>query len=133
MLITFRGRKSGRLYTTPVRYLQIGSTIRCFTSVENKWWRNLRGGAEVLLRIRGRNIKCRAAATHNEPEKIRVGLEEFLTHYPQDAAYYSVSIKPGGSRAAHGVETAALNTVMVEASEATSSWRGNGFGVGVGR
>jgi hypothetical protein len=53
MLITFTGRKSGRRFTTPVRYIKTGETVRCFTAAENQWWRNLRTGARVELLIKG--------------------------------------------------------------------------------
>jgi len=51
MLITWTGRKSGKQFTTPVRYLREGKTICCFTLKENVWWRNLRDGEIVTLRL----------------------------------------------------------------------------------
>ncbi len=35
MLITFTGRRSHREFTTPVRYVRLDQTVRCFTSSEN--------------------------------------------------------------------------------------------------
>ena len=64
MLITFRGRNSGREFTTPVRYIENDGVVRCFTSSENQWWRNLRGGSEVVLRVRGKDGKYKAS-THS--------------------------------------------------------------------
>ena len=37
MLITFSGSRSGRRFTTPVRYVRVGDAVRCFTSAENMW------------------------------------------------------------------------------------------------
>ena len=52
LLITFTGRKSGKKYTTPITYLRDGDTVLMTT--DSPWWKNLRGGALVTLRIRGR-------------------------------------------------------------------------------
>ena len=53
MLITFTGRKSGKRYTTPVSYSRQGETVYVFT--HGTWWKNLRGGAPVSLRLRGQD------------------------------------------------------------------------------
>lgn len=51
MLITFTGRKSGREYTIPVGYHEIDGEFVVFT--HSDWWKNLKGGAQVKLRIAG--------------------------------------------------------------------------------
>ncbi len=114
MLITFRGRHSGRIFTTPVRYLRTGEVIRCFTSQSNQWWRNLRGGADVILRLEGEDLPCRAEAIAGDATAVRAGLEQFLTAYPQDSPYYSVSLREDGRPVAADLDRAASVTVMVE-------------------
>ena len=52
-LLTFYGRKSGRRYTTPVGYGRTDGTL--LVDTESPWWRNLRGGARVGVRLRGRD------------------------------------------------------------------------------
>ena len=52
-LLTFYGRKSGRRYTTPVGYAQTSGTL--LVDTESPWWRNLRGGVRVGVRLRGRD------------------------------------------------------------------------------
>lgn len=61
MLLTFTGRRSGRPYTTPVGYHVDGAHLLVFT--HSPWWRNLRGGAPVELRLRGRDVPGWAVAT----------------------------------------------------------------------
>lgn len=95
MLITFTGRKSGRQFTTPVRYLQDGDTVRCFTARENKWWRNLRQPATVTLRIRGRDADYEAVAIHEDPEQVRPHLMDYLTAFPEDAGYHNIRVRKG--------------------------------------
>lgn len=53
MLITVKGRKSGRLYTTPVQYKRIDDTLYIITSLGYTWWKNLRSRAAVDVLIGG--------------------------------------------------------------------------------
>src|SRR5689334_501857 len=53
MLITFTGRKSGKQFTTPVRYVQQGETLQVGIPVEYFWWKNLLGEAAVHVLLRG--------------------------------------------------------------------------------
>lgn len=115
MLITFRGRISGRIYTTPVRYLRTGEVIRCFTSQTNQWWRNLRGGVDVTLRVEGEDLPYRAETVADDVAAVRAGLEEFLAHYPQDSPYYEVHLAKGRRPVPEDLDRAAGVTVMVEA------------------
>jgi deazaflavin-dependent oxidoreductase (nitroreductase family) len=118
MLITFVGRKSKKQFTTPIRYLRRGDEVWAFTGVENKWWRNLTGGADVVLRIDGADRNYRADVLADAPEEIRRALEEFLAHFPQDAPYYEVGIDRDGRPLRTDVERAATQTVWVKASQA---------------
>jgi hypothetical protein len=54
MLLSFKGRKSGKRYTVPVGYMQAGEDLFVFT--HTRWWKNLIGGAPVVLRLRGRDV-----------------------------------------------------------------------------
>ena len=51
LLLTFTGRKSGKEFTTPLRYVQEGETLRLI--VVYPWWRNLVGEATVRVLLRG--------------------------------------------------------------------------------
>ena len=115
MLIGFTGRKSGRRYVTPVRYVRAGEMIRCFTTKETKWWRNLQGGAEVTLRLRGRDQPCHAVAIDDDPARTRTALLDYLRAFPQDAAYHDVRLGADRTPLAADVERAAQHAVLVEA------------------
>jgi deazaflavin-dependent oxidoreductase (nitroreductase family) len=69
MLLSFTGRKSGKVYTTPVQYARDGQTLRVITSESYIWWKNLRGGTEVQMRIAGQDYKG-MAQTSTKPEEI---------------------------------------------------------------
>ena len=115
MLVTFSGRKSGKKFTTPVRYIQNGQAVRCFTSSENQWWRNMRGGAEVVLRIRGKDIPYRALAIENNPEEIKKWLTNYLGLFPQDAEYHDIRLNKDESLVEEDLERASHNAIVVEA------------------
>lgn len=57
LLLGFRGRKSGREYTTPISYVPDGEDLLAVASRDHAWWKNLRGGASVGVRLRGRELK----------------------------------------------------------------------------
>ncbi len=53
MLLVYRGRRSGRMYTFPVGYFTWGDDqVIAFSSA--RWWVNLRDGRTVRLLLRGR-------------------------------------------------------------------------------
>ena len=115
MLITFTGRNSGRRFMTPVRYIRIGTTVRCFTTANTKWWRNLRGGADVVLRIEGIDRPYHAVAIADDPDTIRSALRDYLELFPQDAAYHAVRLKKNKSPVAGDLDRASRHAVFVEA------------------
>jgi hypothetical protein len=114
MLITFSGRRSGRRYTTPVSYFREGQTIRCFTSGETTWWRNLRGGASVSLRVRGEMLQGHAEAISGDPKRIADALTAFLVQVPRDATYYDITLDANGAPDPTDLERAAQDVVLVE-------------------
>lgn len=118
MLITFTGRKSGRRYTTPVRYVHVGGIVRCFTSAENLWWRNLRGGALVSLRIEGRERAYQARAIDDDPRRIREALQHYLALFPGDAAYHEIRLNRDKTPVAEDLDRASRRAVVVEARPA---------------
>lgn len=115
MLITFTGRKSGRTFTTPVRYVECDGVIRCFTSREIPWWRNLRGGADVTLTVQGRQAQYHASVIEGDPEQTRKWLVHYLSRFPQDAAYHDIRLQPDKSLVAEDLVAACNDAIVVEA------------------
>src|SRR5829696_3572442 len=64
LLITVTGRRTGRRFTIPVAYEESGGVVLIQPSAPERkvWWRNLRGGAPVRLRLRGRDRTGHAVA-----------------------------------------------------------------------
>lgn len=111
MLITFRGRKSGTAYTTPVTYIRDDDRVRIFT--ESGWWRNCRDGAPVELVLAGETVSGRATAVAEDREAIAAGISELLRRVPRDAGYYDVTITNGEPDVAE-VRRAAERIVMID-------------------
>ena len=116
MLITFTGRNSGRVFTTPVRYVRVGDKVRCYTTPETQWWRNIRGGADVVLRIAGEDRRYRATAIAGDPATVKEALAHYLALFPQDAAYHDIRINQDKSLVAEDLDRAATKSVVVEAT-----------------
>ncbi len=66
MVLTFSGRRSGKRYSTPVGYLQEGNQLIVFT--HSDWWKNLRGGAPVEVRLRGKIRHGKAEIIRDEDQ-----------------------------------------------------------------
>ena len=114
LLITFEGRRSGRTYTLPVSYSREGTTVRCFTSHRNTWWRNLQGGADVALYVRRTESHGRAEAIHDDPTRIRDAVVAHLTRLPRDATYYDIALDSNGTPDPGDLERASKEMVVVE-------------------
>ena len=117
LLVTFKGRRSGKFFTTPLRYVKEGSTIRAFSSAQTSWWRNLRGGARVTLRLRGRDIQCEGRVLHVSVEEKAYLLQTYLSRFPQDAAYHDVALDRNKKPKESDIARAAEVTAIVEFKE----------------
>jgi deazaflavin-dependent oxidoreductase (nitroreductase family) len=98
MLIKVTGRKSGKIYVTPVAYSREGNTITAFTRKERKWWRNLQGGAPVVVRVRGRDLCGDAQVYTQKTRDIEPAMKAF---YPRMSPAYVA----GCSRHRHGLNS----------------------------
>lgn len=111
LLITFTGRKSGKTYTTPVSYSQSGDQVTIFT--HSDWWKNLRNGAPVKLRIRGRELEGRAEPIAEDKQAVAAGLATHLRKVPGDARYYGVTFDDYKNPSVEEVASAAQTVVMI--------------------
>jgi hypothetical protein len=74
LLITITGRRTGRQHTLPVAYKEgpEGLTIPVLWAQRKLWWRNLRDGAQVSLRLRGDDRTGYACAQLDDPDRVIV-------------------------------------------------------------
>ena len=115
MLITMTGRKSGKTYTLPVSYVRDGDLVLCSTDrAERSWWKNLRGGADVALRLRGKDVSGHATAIYENQEAIANGIGTMLKHVPRDAKYYNVRLDEDKRPLAEDIIASAQHRVIVK-------------------
>ena len=112
MILTVTGRKTGNAYTFPISYVRDGERVRCFT--HSRWSRNLRGGADVTMRIAGEEWTGRAEAIEGDLDRVSEGITDFLERVPRDLPYYDVQLGLDGRPVASDVRRAAETTTMIE-------------------
>jgi deazaflavin-dependent oxidoreductase (nitroreductase family) len=100
LLITFTGRKSGVVYATPVQYSQQGEMLYIITSEGYTWWKNLHGGAEVQVYMRGKSYPGHAEISTDPPmistllQKIYPGLSsEQRTRFVEGKVAITVALQ----------------------------------------
>jgi deazaflavin-dependent oxidoreductase (nitroreductase family) len=95
MLITVTGRKTGKNYTTPVGFYRDGTFLWILTSRDRTWWRNVRNGAVVEMRIRGRDVSGFAEAVLDE-ETVSTQVMEYVRRIPISAKALGVRLREDG-------------------------------------
>ena len=114
MILTFTGRKTGKSYSTPISYCQEDETVYSFTHAD--WWKNLVGGVQVRLLIRGQKYIGTAIPISEDREKMIFGLSKLLSAVPNDARYYDVTIDREGNLDRSDLELAVESSTMIEIS-----------------
>jgi deazaflavin-dependent oxidoreductase (nitroreductase family) len=66
MLLSFKGRKSGKVYTFPVGYTRDGDTVELVSN--HGWWKNLRDHAPVTLWLKGQKRSGIAHVFHGDED-----------------------------------------------------------------
>ena len=94
MIITTKGRKTGKKRSVPISYLKNGDEIIAFNNrgISN-WYRNLKADPRALLEIKGEKIEVTASLVTEDAEsrslfsayKSDPGLFERLMRLPADA------------------------------------------------
>jgi len=94
MLITVTGRNTGNKYTTPVGFYREGDSLWIISTRERTWWRNVRNGANVQMRIRGKDVSGFAEAILDE-EAVAAQVIEYIRHIPMAAKGLGVRVENG--------------------------------------
>jgi deazaflavin-dependent oxidoreductase (nitroreductase family) len=117
VLITYQGRKSGKTYTLPVQYVQADKLIYILPGAPDQktWWRNLRGGAPVRLRLDGQDLNARGEVLTGDTgrDEIRRALDAYLQRFPAAAPMHQVRRTPAGNFEAADLQAAARKTIVV--------------------
>jgi deazaflavin-dependent oxidoreductase (nitroreductase family) len=96
LLITYKGRKSEKVYTIPVNYLREGDDLYITSWRDRVWWRNLCGGKPVIVHVEGDDKPALAEVIEDEAEAVNFLLNYFKLA-PKLARYYDIEIDAGGN------------------------------------
>jgi F420H(2)-dependent quinone reductase len=111
LLLTYTGRTSGRRYTIPMAYSRVGDVVTVFTL--HAWWKNLRGGAPVVVEIKRRRCDGRAEAISDDQLTIAAALRAHLREHPSMARIYHIPLDADGQPDADAVRQVARSVVLV--------------------
>jgi deazaflavin-dependent oxidoreductase (nitroreductase family) len=111
LLMTYTGRKSGKVYSTPMNYVRLEDVLLTTSYRERTWWRNLRGGAEVTVRVQG-HLQAQAEVIEDDAG-VAAGLGQFLQLAPAWAKAFHVKLAADGKPLASDVTEAARTRVVV--------------------
>jgi deazaflavin-dependent oxidoreductase (nitroreductase family) len=98
-LLTYTGRRSGQRYTLPVGYTRDRNALLVISqhSEQKRWWRNLRGGAPVLLELR-RHPMAGHTEVIEEPLAVAAEVERLIARLgPKEASarlYLGLDVTP---------------------------------------
>ncbi len=81
LLINYTGRKSGKTYTVPVNYVRQGNTLIVISRPERTWWKNLRGGAPVTVRVQGEDLKGQAEIVSPDDPAVLPALQAYYRRF----------------------------------------------------
>ena len=113
VLLEFKGRKSGKTYTTPVSYHETNGQLHCFTDKANKWWLNLQAGEVVGVTLRGSKMVGKPSVLANGSEEMQTALHDLLVASPRDADHAGVTFDAEGLPVASDVARASNNVVFI--------------------
>ena len=116
LLVTrFAGRKTGKRYTVPLSYTELGDALYLCTRPEVAgWWKNMRDGAPVEITLRGRCVQTCATLLDSESGEALAALSAFLTRNPGTATLlYNVEVDKGRGPSAEDMAREVRNSVVV--------------------
>jgi hypothetical protein len=112
MLVTVTGRESGKSISTPTNYLRAGDTLWVISWRTRRWWKNLRGGANVRVLLAGRSVEGRGQVIE-EQKVVAQSLFEYYRKVPQLAKYVQIGLDAAGAPVWPDCEHAAQKMVVV--------------------
>jgi len=111
VLLSFKGRKSGKKYILVVGYLREGEMLEVISP--RNWWKNLRGeNTQVSILLQGRWCNGVAEAFHGD-ETVAAGYLRAMRHSPPLIRMYHVEVDETGQPKLESVRQATRTTSLV--------------------
>ena len=114
MLLTYRGRRSGREYTIPVGYARHDDDVLVLVgrSSVKTWWRNFHEPAPVRMRIAGEvHVGTARVADIFETRPLR---SAYLEASPKAARSFGIALADDGSPDPAAVALADIPVIVIE-------------------
>lgn len=119
LILKFTGRKSGKEYSVPLSYTRRENLLRCFTSRENKWWRNLQRNTSVSLIYKGRRVQGTATVLTDDHQHIADRLAEHVQQVTRDVKFHDIGWdapqRPNMADVARAAHRLVMITIVLEA------------------
>ena len=112
LLLEYTGRKSGKTYSLPVNYVQVGESLLVTSSRTRTWWRSLRGGAGIKLRLQGAERIAKGEVIEEQSD-VAAALGELFGAAPQMARYFNVRFGEDQKPVQKDLQAAAQSRVIV--------------------
>ncbi len=96
LVLHLTGRKTGRRYEIPVGYVDLAGKLAVVTVA--RWRVNLRGGADVTVRLRGR-LRPMNALLEEDPAAVAVSYQTMIDRMGWKKAQRQLGISVPGGRA----------------------------------
>jgi deazaflavin-dependent oxidoreductase (nitroreductase family) len=119
-VISFEGRKSGKRYSTPINVTRDGDTFTAVSLRSRNWWRNLRGGRQVQLRVAGRQYVARGEILE-DPGAVADNLAQYFKQNPGYAKFFGVRLAPNGQPSSEDLDRAADERVIIRLRPAVAA------------
>jgi hypothetical protein len=110
VLLSFQGRKSGKVYTFPVGYTQQGNQVEIVSS--RSWWKNLQGNAQVSLWLKGKKHSGVAEVFYGD-ETVAQALLPIAQRSAQMVKLYQIELDAHGQPKPESVRQAARHVALV--------------------
>jgi deazaflavin-dependent oxidoreductase (nitroreductase family) len=111
-VISVTGKRSGKVYSLPVNFQRDGEDVWIVSRRNRTWWKNLRGGAKVTLRLSGRDLKANGEVFEDH-RKITHYLGMFILRSPAYGKFFDVGFDAEGNPIQEDLESAAESRVII--------------------
>ena len=88
-LLSFKGRRTKKLYTIPVSYHRQDDSVTIITKRQRRWWHNFESPIEVEIRLAGQEYTGKAEIEADDAETLEF-MTEYLRTRPIDAKAYGL-------------------------------------------
>jgi deazaflavin-dependent oxidoreductase (nitroreductase family) len=110
LLLTYRGRRTGRSYTVPAAYRRRGNEL--ILTTDSSWWHNFTEPSPVTVRVAGRPRTGTAQAIR-DPQQVADALKHLIRGQPSYARFAGIQRSKDGGLDAEELERATRERVLI--------------------